>query len=62
MCLNEVIFPFTYRSEVFSGKPEDVEGAEPILSYYALLLVYCQAPGAVRLEEVHGYNWTTGNL
>ena len=27
-CPNEVRFPFTYRSEVFAGKPETTEGAE----------------------------------
>ena len=59
-CLNEVLFAYTYRSEPFAGKPENVVGAryyEPTTLGVTLRLL--QGYGWRKLE---GGNLTTDNL
>ena len=53
-CLNEVVFPYTYRSEVFAGKPEVLEGAEfYIPSTHRITLRLLEMVGWERLQGCH---------
>ena len=59
-CLNEVRFPFTYRIEVFAGKPEDVAGAEHYVpTTHGITVKLLEGYG---WRKLHGCNLTTDNM
>ena len=59
-CLNEVSFPYTYRSEVFAGKPDNLVGAQ----YYTPTTqgVTVRLLEKVGWRKLQGSNLTTDNL